>query len=124
MPRLATTYNEQLKMVTMRCGNCGIVFGMPDFLQQDRAENGGTFYCPNGHPRVYRESDVDRLGRELREAQAQVVSARDQLAAEKRARLAAQRRVGNGVCPCCKRTFVQLQRHMTAKHPDYKAKDG
>lgn len=28
-------------------------------------------------------------------------------------------RVKNGVCPCCNRTFVNLQRHMHTKHPSY-----
>lgn len=27
-------------------------------------------------------------------------------------------RVGKGVCPCCKRSFTNLRRHMTTKHPD------
>ena len=30
-----------------------------------------------------------------------------------------KRRVGNGVCPCCNRTFKNLADHMTTKHPDY-----
>lgn len=29
-------------------------------------------------------------------------------------------RVGAGVCPCCKRTFQQLARHMKCKHPKYR----
>lgn len=32
-----------------------------------------------------------------------------------------RRRVGNGVCPCCTRTFTNLSRHMTTNHPDFKA---
>lgn len=30
-----------------------------------------------------------------------------------------KRRVSNGVCPCCNRSFADLHRHMTEKHPDY-----
>lgn len=26
-------------------------------------------------------------------------------------------------CPCCNRTFQNLQRHMTSKHPDYVSLD-
>lgn len=29
-------------------------------------------------------------------------------------------RANHGVCPCCKRTFSQLARHMKTKHPDFK----
>ncbi len=32
-----------------------------------------------------------------------------------------QKRVAHGVCPCCDRTFINLQRHMATKHPDYAA---
>jgi DNA repair exonuclease SbcCD ATPase subunit len=28
-------------------------------------------------------------------------------------------RIKNGICPCCKRSFVQLARHMATKHPEY-----
>jgi hypothetical protein len=31
------------------------------------------------------------------------------------------RRVGNGVCPCCSRSFTNLKRHIRSKHPDYPA---
>jgi hypothetical protein len=30
-----------------------------------------------------------------------------------------QKRVGNGVCPCCNRTFEDLARHMKVKHREY-----
>jgi chemotaxis response regulator CheB len=30
-----------------------------------------------------------------------------------------KKRVANGVCPCCNRTFKQLARHMKAKHPEF-----
>ena len=28
-------------------------------------------------------------------------------------------RVEHGVCPCCKRSFSALARHMATKHPEY-----
>ena len=30
-----------------------------------------------------------------------------------------KKRVGNGVCPCCTRSFTDLARHMESKHPAY-----
>lgn len=30
-----------------------------------------------------------------------------------------EKRVANGVCPCCNRTFEDLARHMSTKHKDY-----
>lgn len=29
-----------------------------------------------------------------------------------------KKRIGRGVCPCCNRTFADLQRHMQTKHPE------
>jgi hypothetical protein len=29
-------------------------------------------------------------------------------------------RVGNGVCPCCDRSFTNLRRHMSTQHPAWK----
>jgi hypothetical protein len=28
-------------------------------------------------------------------------------------------RIKHGVCPCCNRTFLNLQRHMTTQHPSF-----
>jgi len=30
-----------------------------------------------------------------------------------------KKRVAEGVCPCCTRTFKNLKRHMDGQHPDY-----
>ena len=30
-----------------------------------------------------------------------------------------KKRVANGVCPCCNRTFKDLAAHMSTQHPDY-----
>jgi hypothetical protein len=30
-----------------------------------------------------------------------------------------KRRVGKGTCPCCKRHFVNVERHMKVKHPSF-----
>lgn len=32
-----------------------------------------------------------------------------------------KKRVKNGVCPCCTRSFTNLRRHISTKHPDYAA---
>lgn len=36
----------------------------------------------------------------------------------------AKKRAATGTCPCCGRSFVQLRRHMAAKHPDHLAEHG
>jgi hypothetical protein len=51
--------------------------------------------------------------------------AKRSLAAQKGVTTRIKRRVANGVCPCCKRTFQDLARHMAGQHPRYaEATDG
>lgn len=115
-------------LTRMVCGECGIVFAMPEFYRAERQQTGKGWYCPNGHSRVYRESDADKFKRERDNAVQQLARAEDERrAAEARAYKAEaserrlKKRASAGVCPCCNRTFQQLARHMTSKHPTFKA---
>ena len=116
---------KRIEMTEMECGKCGVTFAMPETLRAECQEVGHTWYCPNGHPRVYRESDADRYKRLLNDAtrkNTELVSevTRAQIA-EHRAETEArrlQKRIGRGVCTCCNRTFQNLARHMQTKHPE------
>lgn len=112
------------KMVNISCGECGIVFGVPDDWYLNRTRKHTGWYCPNGHCRAFKsESDIDKAQRLANEAQAQANQeqhlrlvaerARNKAIAEKK-RL--EKRVAHGVCLCCNRTFINLQRHMKTKH--------
>lgn len=114
------------------CCKCGAIIMMTTALYNQRLEDRGLFYCPNGHSQHFiGEREVDRVKREL---QQQI----QQTEFEKRQKLEARRalfgqkiatgkakaqhkrlihRVSCGVCPHCKRTFKQLAAHMKAKHP-------
>ena len=116
-----------VQMTDMQCGECGIQFAVPEGWRAEKQRTGGGWYCPNGHFRVYRESDADRYKRlwSAEEARHKATLARCNEAtaalAESKAELRRHKtRVNNGVCPCCNRTFVNLQRHMKTKHPDIK----
>lgn len=70
------------------------------------------------------ESDAQRLQkqldareRELREAKCEILR-KQQLIDEGTRKLS---RVQRGVCPCCKRSFSNLARHMEKKHPEKKS---
>lgn len=122
----AFTVSRKIELVSESCINCDVTFAMPDYLQKDCKESGRSFYCPNGHSMAYRASENARLREQVETLNAQLVYARDQ---EKAAKAEADRirkeqtktrhRVGNGVCPCCNRSFVNLQRHMKGQHPAY-----
>jgi len=58
--------------------------------------------------------DQTRADRDHKEAQRR---------AEKAAKTRIKNRIGNGVCPCCNRTFKDLASHMKCKHPEYASDD-
>lgn len=123
-----------LTLVEETCCNCFTHFAMDSDLRQRRLDEGGTFYCPNGHGQVFSESTVNKLKKQLENANKRVGWAEDsasrarieaetakrQKAAIKGQLTKTRNRIANGVCPCCHRTFKQLAAHMSTKHPDFK----
>lgn len=122
----AQTVSLTVVMRTESCCSCGVPFAIPTYLQDQLRESHKTFYCPNGHPQSYiGKTEADKLRDQLRnvENDRDWWKGRD---AEKERRLTAakgqmtklRKRVENGVCPCCNRHFVNVERHMKSKHPD------
>lgn len=126
------------------CIECFIRFGVPKGFTAKRREDKRTFYCPNGHNMAYVKSTSDALRERLAEQERIAAAAKADAERERRwrleahedhrhteRRLAAQKgvttriknRVANGVCPCCNRTFVNLQRHMATKHAGFTAEE-
>ena len=99
------------------CASCGMPFGVtPDFEARRRMDHRG-FTCPNGHSNVYyEETEEEKLRKRLKLEQEQTRMEREQ-----RERAEWQlRRVQQGICPKCNRSFKALERHMKAKHPKEK----
>lgn len=120
------------------CGECGIRFGAPKtFFDARRADSKMSWHCPNGHVRVFRESEADKLRRERDRLKQETARLEQGIQWQREQREAAERRVSaargqitklkkraaNGVCPCCNRTFVDLQRHMATKHSGFLAEE-
>jgi len=112
--------------ITEECCNCGIAFGMPEDFRKRKLREGGSFYCPNGHGQHYRETDEKKLKRQLSREKAihdqTIASLREtkgKLRAEKGHRTRLKKRINNGVCPCCNRSFQNLHNHMKNQHPRY-----
>jgi hypothetical protein len=103
------------------------MFAMTEEFKREKLSNKTDFYCPNGHGQHYL-GKTDAQRRREAEQRADEAEAKAQAAATalkrfksetaKREALAA-RRAAAGVCPCCRRSFVQLARHMKSKHPDH-----
>lgn len=125
MPR--TGFDEIL------CGRCSIAYWVPDFWVDDKRRTGATFYCPNGHPAAWEETEADKLRRERDLLKQRVAQRDDEVRRQRDLREHAERqtsafkgqvtklrnRAKAGVCPCCNRQFQNLRRHMTSKHPDF-----
>jgi hypothetical protein len=118
---------EGQTLVAMQCGTCSIWHALPKMMYDTCIEEGGYWHCPIGHSRGYAEGRKDReavrrerdllrqqtarLEDELREAKAETDKAKTET-------LAVKRRATAGICPCCNRTFVNVQQHMKTKHPN------
>lgn len=127
-----TTIQYTGKLTVVSCW-CGTSHAVPSDLrdyqlrQFDRGAEPVSIYCPLGHSHIPSgEPRAALLERQLeasrRRAQAERELRQDterRLSAQKGATTRARKRAAAAVCPCCNRSFVQLRRHMAAKHPDY-----
>jgi len=103
-----------LTLVNMQCGECGIQFAVPDFFNEERKKTGKGWFCPNGHSRVYRESDADKFRRERDQAIQQKAMAEQQAAeADERARKGGSERSTDEEARSGRRLSV-LQSHLPA----------
>lgn len=122
------------RLVTEECCRCHMLFAMPLVLKnQALADKSIQFFCPAGHSQIYTANKVKTLERQLQlereEKQREFERRRD--AERERDRHWSERkklrtrhhnmrkRIQRGVCPCCKRSFEILGRHMKSKHPSF-----
>lgn len=134
MTKRITTFTieaARLDLYISDCANCGVVFGMPVEMEERRRADHRAFYCPNGHNLVFsgptqaeKESRAakeraDRLATMLMAQRDQTEAARTEAAEAKASEVRLRWRVGNGVCPCCQRTFPALAAHVATKHPEF-----
>lgn len=127
-----TTYESVL--IHHVCGNCGVHFGMDEGFKNARLKDKRSWFCPNGCSRVFTsKTEAEKLQEELDQTKARLANSREQVEFQRQQKEKEERRVrayrgvvgrfrkrvGNGVCPCCNRTFRQLSQHMAKKHPKY-----
>lgn len=116
------------------CYKCGGPIAMSEEMIASRKRDRKSFYCVAGHPQRFAgKNEADKLREELalerkrkewaqQEAQAQRDArgaAERQVRAQKAAKTRLKNRIAHGVCPCCQRTFQNLARHMTTRHPSW-----
>jgi hypothetical protein len=126
---MSKTFTELTTFVVVTCCECHVQFGMTKQHDIELLDEGGNFYCPNGHAQHYTQTTKKQLDNMKRDrdwyARRLKVERADKEAVERSRRAykgqltKTKRRVANGVCPCCNRTFADLAQHMRGKHPDY-----
>ena len=120
-------------LITHQCCSCQCFYAIPKQLDEKARSNSEIeFYCPHGHPQVYRKSETTRLKEKIEKLEFEVQRKQDyiqeknrqieqlgySLRAQKAAKTKIINRVKNGVCPCCNRTFLNLQNHFKTMHPE------
>lgn len=119
---------------SITCDGCGITYAMPQAFHDALNRNHKTFFCPNGCERHYpQKSDIEQLKEKLKRSELEL-QATDQQRIKQRIRADSaersnqalkgvvtrtKKRIAAGCCPCCKRTFQNLRRHISTKHPGY-----
>lgn len=115
------TFTEEITLETISCGQCGGVHALNKTFLDHAKLYSGTYYCPYCKTGWgWKETEADRLRKQLSESKCDILRKQQLLEAEQKAREAVEqklRRVHHGVCPCCKRSFANLARHMATKHP-------
>lgn len=116
------------------CCTCGVEVILPQELKRKRVESHASFYCCNGHAQSFvgetelqkaqKLLETERRWREQEKESHARTKAQLEHSDRSRAALRGKvteikNRIGNGVCPCCNRSFTNLRRHMGSKHPDF-----
>ena len=129
-------FNADTTLVVVTCYSCHVKYAIPKSLD-DAAQKwpgnkprGWKIHCPFGHDWYYlgeswqEQVDAARNDAALARSETQQERARAEenerrRVAQKAATTRARKRHAAGVCPACKRTFKNVQRHMESQHPDY-----
>ncbi len=122
-------------MKAVTCAQCKEVFALHETTHATLTRSSGRFYCPWGHPLSFPkgDSEADLLRKERDTLKQQMARSESdatfyrQRSEEAERRASAfkgvatrmKNRVAKGVCPCCNRTFANLQAHMETKHKGF-----
>lgn len=137
MNPFADTSVVSIQLSHVACYKCGVTFAMPQSFIEKRKNDKQEWFCPNGHGQIFSKGEVDRLKTELETEKRLHGYTKNSLEFSRKAEEHATRqrnalkgvvtkiktRVGNGVCPCCNRTFQNLQNHMHKQHPEFKVSE-
>lgn len=121
-----TIFVHEEKFEIVHCCECGMAFAMTQDFYERRYFDGKAFCCPAGHAQSFILTKETMLKKDVEYWQQHAQKLADEANHYRRSAIAQKavktrliKRIKNGVCPCCKRQFVDLTRHMSTKHPEY-----
>lgn len=134
MKQTVFSINTEVSLTVKTCPTCFVIYAVPEELLTRKNNENGSWFCPNGHRLVFTKSELQKTQEALakekenseywRKRKSEVDAQNDnlnrRLSAKKGQITKIKNRVGNGVCPCCNRTFQNLQQHMSKQHPEFK----
>lgn len=120
---------SQTMLILLQCATCGVWHAIPEVMYNTCKAEGGYWHCPNGHSRGFRTGiqkleqekirrERDQLKQDAARLEEEITSERNRADNAEKKVLQIKRRAAAGVCPCCNRTFANVQQHMRTKHPN------
>lgn len=124
------TIATEVVLELVNCSSCGVIFGLPQNMQHELSQTGNSFFCPNGHSLSYRDSEMSRLKKRLKEREKYIDDLKGDLMLTERRRRAAKgqltkwrNKLALGECVCCGQAVPDLAQHMAEAHPEFEKED-
>lgn len=126
MPRIYTIGGH--RMIARNCITCGVFYALPETMWNHHVQAGGFHTCLNGHEQGWDKegSENGRLRRDKARLQQRIAQRDDEIrdlersvSAQKGNVTKLKRRAGSGTCPCCQRSFMNVNAHLAKKHPEF-----
>ena len=121
------TFTKTITFSPVECCECHTQFAMTVETKQQFQNDHEWFYCPFGHKQYYTgksekeelKYQLDQAERDYRRERQHRQGVENSLRTTKGHVTRIKNRVANGTCPCCRRHFANLERHMHSQHPEY-----
>lgn len=126
--------NPTTQLHVVRC-KCGGVYAIAEHVRAYCEEHRTIWHCPYCQtgwgfaylgPQTKLEKERDAALERARRLEEEVAHQRGRVTQRDRSIRAirghatrVRKRIANGVCPCCRRSFENLARHMKGQHPGY-----
>ncbi len=115
-------FSQHFEQIFVPC--CDAYFAVPEQVVREWKRTQRKWACPYcGMTRWFvgktdEQKRIEALQRRNERMQQEVIHERERAQRVSNQYSRMRKRIQNGVCPCCNRTFQNLARHMASEHPD------